>query len=256
MTESVEHCCAAVTDEDKNVKIFKTPTQPVLPKIYYNSRGDKLYILGCSLENKLILGMKFDSRGDGISFYYKYAKECGFKVRSSTTKVDKNKVGSSNGKGVTVIKYFLCSKEGYVTNNKKAGKQVEGKSIHEIPDLYIMNRWKKDIMKKASATNVVLDDASKYDKKKQLMLTKNNLESATSSKEVKDVDIKVLVGSNEVDVNILPPNQCLNKGSARSSKRLKSVKEIASEEKSKKGRICRACGQSGVSHDSRNFPNK
>uniref|UniRef100_A0A803LVK6 Uncharacterized protein n=1 Tax=Chenopodium quinoa TaxID=63459 RepID=A0A803LVK6_CHEQI len=184
MTESVEHCSAAVIDEDMNARIFKTPTQLVLPRIYYNSRGDKEYIPGCSLENKPILGMKFDSLGDG-------------------------------------------------------------KSIREIPYLYIMNRWRKDILKKASTINVFLDDASKYDKKKQLvsdvwskifscvslfeqseddlselirtllssfeeqMLTKNN--PATSSKEVKDADIQVLVGSNEVDVNILPPNQCLNK---------------------------------------------
>ncbi|XP_021775719.1 protein FAR-RED IMPAIRED RESPONSE 1-like [Chenopodium quinoa] len=130
---------------------------------------------------------------------------------------------------------------------------MKGKSIREIPDPYIMNHWRKDILKKASGINVVLDDASKNDKKKQLvsdvwskifnsvslfeqseddlsklirtlssfeeqMLTKNNLENATSSKEVKDADIQVLVGSNEVDVNILPPNQCLNKGSARISK--------------------------------------
>ncbi|XP_021718773.1 protein FAR1-RELATED SEQUENCE 5-like [Chenopodium quinoa] len=127
---------------------------------------------------------------------------------------------------------------------------MNDKSIREIPDLYIMNRWRKDILQKASVINVVLDDASKYDKKKQLeqMLTKNNPENATSSKEVKDVVIQVLVGSNEVDVNILPPNQCLKKGSARSSKRLKSAKEVASEEKSKKGITCRACGQPGVSH--------
>ncbi|XP_021724317.1 protein FAR1-RELATED SEQUENCE 5-like [Chenopodium quinoa] len=147
---------------------------------------------------------------------------------------------------------------------------MKDKSIREIPDLYIMNHWRKDILKKALAINVVLDDASKYDKKKQLvsdvwskifscvslseqseddlselirtlssfeeqMLTKNNPENETSSKEVKDADIQVLFGSNVVDVNILPPNRCLNNGSARSSKRLKSAKEIASEEKSKKG---------------------
>ncbi|XP_021762651.1 protein FAR-RED IMPAIRED RESPONSE 1-like [Chenopodium quinoa] len=168
---------------------------------------------------------------------------------------------------------------------------MKGKSIREIPDLYILNRWRKEVLKKASARNAILDDASKYDKKKQLvsdvwskificvslskqseddlselirtlfsfkeqMLTKNNPENATSLKEVKYANIQVLVGSNEVDVNILPPNQCLNKGSDRSSKRLKSAKEIASEEKSKRGKTCRTCGQSGVSHDSRNCPNK
>ncbi|XP_021775574.1 protein FAR1-RELATED SEQUENCE 5-like [Chenopodium quinoa] len=164
---------------------------------------------------------------------------------------------------------------------------MKGKRVREIPDAYILNRWRKDVLKKAS----VIDDASKYDKKKQLvsdvwskifscvsltdqseddlseiiktlssfeehMISKNNPENAPSLKEVKDADIQVLVGSNEVDVNVLPPNQCLNKGSARSSKRLKSTKEIATEEKYKKGRTCRACGQSGVSHDSRKCPNK
>ncbi|XP_021771184.1 protein FAR-RED IMPAIRED RESPONSE 1-like [Chenopodium quinoa] len=144
---------------------------------------------------------------------------------------------------------------------------MKGKCIREIPDAYILNRWRKDVMKKASVIDVALDDASKYDKNKQLvsdvwskifncvsltdqseddlselirtlssfeekMISKNNPENAPSSKEVKDADIQVLVGSNEVDVNVLPPNQCLNKGSARSSKRLKSAKEIASEEKS------------------------
>ncbi|XP_021773629.1 protein FAR1-RELATED SEQUENCE 5-like [Chenopodium quinoa] len=116
---------------------------------------------------------------------------------------------------------------------------MKGMSIREILGLYIMNRWRKDILKKAlGINNVVLDDASKYDKKKQLvsdvwskifscvslseqseddlselirtlssseeqMLTKNNLKNATSSKEVKYADTQVLVGSNEVDVGNL-----------------------------------------------------
>uniref|UniRef100_A0A803MY26 SWIM-type domain-containing protein n=1 Tax=Chenopodium quinoa TaxID=63459 RepID=A0A803MY26_CHEQI len=365
MSESVEHCSSSVTTEDSNVRIFKTPTQPLLPKIYYNSRGDKEYMPCCSSENKPFLGMIFDSLQDGIAFYYKYANERGFKVRSSTTKSQKNK-DDPTGKGVTLIKYLLCSKEGYVTNNKKSGKQVEGaclkrktmkrvgcpakikfsslygdgvkfsvivdhekrknfvvnfdlatyessctcrmfesqgvlcrhilfvmkgKCVREIPDAYILNRWRKDALKKASVIDVALDDASKYDKKKQLvsdvwskifscvsltdqseddlseliktlssfeeqMISKNNPENAPSSKEVKDADIQVLVGSNKVDVNALPQNQCLNKGSARSSKSLKSAKEIATKAKSKKGRTCIACGKSGVSHDSRNCPNK
>ncbi|XP_021747141.1 protein FAR1-RELATED SEQUENCE 5-like [Chenopodium quinoa] len=168
---------------------------------------------------------------------------------------------------------------------------MKGKCIREILNAYILNRWRKDVLKKASVIDVALVDASKYDKKKQLvsdvwskificvsltdqseddlselirtlssfeeqMISKNNPENAPSSKEVKDADIRVLVGSNEVDVNVLPPNQCLNKGSARNSKRLKSAKEIPSEKKSKKGRTCRACGQSGIFHDSRNYPNK
>uniref|UniRef100_A0A803MWT2 Uncharacterized protein n=1 Tax=Chenopodium quinoa TaxID=63459 RepID=A0A803MWT2_CHEQI len=91
MTERVEHCSVAVTTEDKNVRIFKIPTQHVLLKIYYNPGGDKEYMPGCSLENITFVGMIFDTPEDGIVFYYKYANECGFKVRSSTTKVQKNK---------------------------------------------------------------------------------------------------------------------------------------------------------------------
>ncbi|XP_021747462.1 protein FAR1-RELATED SEQUENCE 5-like [Chenopodium quinoa] len=125
MSESVEHCSSSVTTEDSNVRIFKTPTQPLLSKIYYNFGGDKEYMPCCSSENKPFLGMIFDSLQDGIAFYYKYANECGFKVRSGTTKSQKNK-DDPTGKGVTLIKYLLCSKEGYVTNNKKSGKQVEG----------------------------------------------------------------------------------------------------------------------------------
>ncbi|XP_021756882.1 protein FAR-RED IMPAIRED RESPONSE 1-like [Chenopodium quinoa] len=124
MSENIEHCSSSVTTEDNNVRIFKTPTQPLLPKIYYNSRGDKDY-MPCSSENKPFVGMLFDILQDGIAFYYKYANECGFKVRSSTTKSQKNK-NNPTSKGFTIIKYLLCSKEGYVTNNKKPGKQVEG----------------------------------------------------------------------------------------------------------------------------------
>ncbi|XP_021769823.1 protein FAR1-RELATED SEQUENCE 5-like [Chenopodium quinoa] len=632
MSESVEHCSSSVTTEDRNVRIFKTPTQPLLPKIYYNSGGYKEYTPCCSSENKPFLGMIFDSLQDGIAFYYKYANECGFKVRSSTTKSQKNKddptgavmsyrimkelcggfqnvMGSkndfkifsrdlkvyiSNADGATFVQNLerkvKTSKGGYffdycvdesrhltcvfwadvigrrdyqlfgdslsfdstydtnkyslifcpftgVDNHKRCvtfcaalfskedidsfvwlfqnflkcmGREpsciitdqypamgiaiekvftktkhrlcmwhimrkvpekvgtdfcketdflkklsavvwdreivlmdlfmggllrstsrsegensffcnftnphvtcveffiryetaldaqrheqdelymlnklepqlvtnlhlekhaadiytraifydfqeecqgacfscgvescsslygdcvefsvivdhekrknfdvnfdlityessctcrmfesqgvlcrhilfvMKGKCVREIPDAYILNRWRKDVLKKASVIDVALDDASKYDKKKQLvsdvwskifscvsltnqseddlsefiktlssfeeqMIAKNNHENAPSSKEVKDANIQVLVGSNEVDVNVFPPTQCLYKGSARSSKRLKSAKEIATEEKSKKGRTCRACGQSGVSHDSRNCPNK
>uniref|UniRef100_A0A803KPV8 Uncharacterized protein n=1 Tax=Chenopodium quinoa TaxID=63459 RepID=A0A803KPV8_CHEQI len=76
-------------------------------------------------------------------------------------------------------------------------------------------------------------------------------EEGVSYKEGKEADVQLFVGSNVVDVDILPSNQCLNKGSARSSKRLKSAKEVASEEKSKRGRTCRACGQSGSTGQNR-----
>uniref|UniRef100_A0A803MZC7 Uncharacterized protein n=1 Tax=Chenopodium quinoa TaxID=63459 RepID=A0A803MZC7_CHEQI len=135
MTESVEHCSATVTTEDKDVRIFKTPTQPVLPNLYYNSGGDKEYMPGCSLENIPFVGMIFDTLED-------------------------------------------------------------------------------DVLKKAYVINDVVDDASKYGKKKQLVSdvwSKIFSCLVQNSKEVKDADIQVLVGSNEVDLNILHPNQRLNK---------------------------------------------
>ncbi|XP_021733079.1 protein FAR1-RELATED SEQUENCE 5-like [Chenopodium quinoa] len=46
---------------------------------------------------------------------------------------------------------------------------IKGKFIREIPDAYILNRWRKFVLKKAFAIYVALDDASKYDKKKQLV---------------------------------------------------------------------------------------
>ncbi|XP_021724413.1 protein FAR1-RELATED SEQUENCE 5-like [Chenopodium quinoa] len=125
MSESIEHCSSSVTTEDNNVRIFKTGTQPLLPKIYYNFGGDKEYMPCCSSENKLFVGMIFDTLQDGIAFYYKYANQCGFKVRYSTTKSQKNK-NDPTSKGVTIIKYLLYSKEGYVKNNKKSCKQVKG----------------------------------------------------------------------------------------------------------------------------------
>ncbi|XP_021769747.1 uncharacterized protein LOC110733999 [Chenopodium quinoa] len=445
MSESVEHCSSSVTIEDNNVRIFKTPPQPLLPKIYYNSGGDKEYMPSCSLENKPFVGMIFDTLQDGIAFYYKYANECGFKVRSSTNKSQKNK-DDPTGKGVNCMgrepsciitdqdptmgiaieklsaivldreidphvfvdgrnsvmeEFDLVDHEWFAYMFKikhlwipayfrdlfiggllRSTSRSEGANgffcnftkphvtcveffvryetvldaqRHEQDELIRLNKLdsqlvthlhlekhaavvftraifydfqeecegacfscsaesysslfrdgvefsiiidhekRKNFDKRCSEKsldsiiNVALDDASKYDKKKQLvsdvcskifscvsltdqykddlyelirtlssfeeqMISKNNPENGPSSKEVKDADIQVLVGLNEVNVNILPPNQCLNKGSARSSKKLKSVKEIAIEQKSKKGRTCRACGQSSVSHDSRNCP--
>lgn len=84
-------------------------------------------------------------------------------------------------------------------------------------------------------------------------------EATRKDQTASDADIlELLVGSKSGEVDVLPPNVCLTKGSGRSSKRLKSAKEKAVEVNTtaKKGRTCKACGQSGVNHDSRNCPNK
>ncbi|XP_056695206.1 protein FAR1-RELATED SEQUENCE 1-like [Spinacia oleracea] len=73
-------------------------------------------------------------------------------------------------------------------------------------------------------------------------------EATRKDQTASDADIlELLVGSKSGEVDVLPPNVCLTKGSGRSSKRLKSAKEKAVEVNTtaKKGRTCKACGQSG-----------
>ncbi|XP_021746211.1 uncharacterized protein LOC110712100 [Chenopodium quinoa] len=364
---------------DVNVSIFIAPSHALLTRTVYNTKGGKEFKPGWSMENKPIFRMKFNCLQDGIDFYYKYASECGFKIRSSTSKVEKKLTGPDallskedvesfvwlfqnilkcmgnepscliidqdpamelcavvwdreiepnefvDGWNTVMEKYDLvaheCCNSTYgdgvefsivVDNERQRNFDVtfdlstlectytckmfesqgvlcrhilfimKGKSISEIPEHYVLTHWRKDVKKKSTS----VDEAINFDKKKRLifdvcskmfscvslaegceddmsdfvkylssfeeeLMKKKN---GVSFKEGKEADIQLFVGSNDVDVDILPLSQCLNKGSARSSKFLKSAKEVVVEEKSKKGRTCRACGQSGVSHDSRNCP--
>ncbi|XP_021717459.1 uncharacterized protein LOC110685269 [Chenopodium quinoa] len=116
----------------------------------------------------------------------------------------------------------------------------ERKSVSEIPKHYVLNRWRKDVKKKPTSA----DEASNFDKKKQLIFNvwskmffcvslakgcDDDLSDFVNFKEGKEASIQLFVGSNVVDVDILPPSQCLNKRSTRSYKRLKSVKEVQVE---------------------------
>ncbi|XP_021758391.1 protein FAR1-RELATED SEQUENCE 1-like [Chenopodium quinoa] len=116
---------------------------------------------------------------------------------------------------------------------------MKGKSISEILEHYVLNRWRKDVKKKPTS----VDEASNFDKNKQLItdVWLKMFSCVYVSKKAKKL-IQLFVRSNVVDVDILTPNQCLNKRSARSSKHLKSAKDVAAEEESKKIRTCRACG--------------
>uniref|UniRef100_A0A803M7N0 ALOG domain-containing protein n=1 Tax=Chenopodium quinoa TaxID=63459 RepID=A0A803M7N0_CHEQI len=78
--------------------------------------------------------------------------------------------------------------------------------------------------------------------------------SPVDKREAKNKHIELFVGSNDIVVDILPPNKSSNKGSG-SGKRKKSDKEIAIEESQRKDRLCRTCGQR-TNHDSRNCPQK
>ncbi|XP_021715170.1 protein FAR1-RELATED SEQUENCE 5-like [Chenopodium quinoa] len=82
----VEHSSSIVTPADVSVSILKTPSQHVVPRILHNSKGEKEYIPGCSLQKKPVLGMKFDSLQDGIDFYSN--KE--WFVSTNKSRVEKN----------------------------------------------------------------------------------------------------------------------------------------------------------------------
>ncbi|XP_021759459.1 protein FAR1-RELATED SEQUENCE 5-like [Chenopodium quinoa] len=55
-----------------------------------------------------------------------YASDCGFKIHSSTSKVEKKLTGPDGKKGLVLIKYLVGNKEGFVNGNKKDKKDVEG----------------------------------------------------------------------------------------------------------------------------------
>ncbi|XP_024640717.1 protein FAR1-RELATED SEQUENCE 5-like [Medicago truncatula] len=62
-------------------------------------------------ELKPKVGQIFDTLAEGKLFYQNYAHNVGFSVRSSSETTDKN--------GVKRWKYFVCSKEGYLSDKKK-----------------------------------------------------------------------------------------------------------------------------------------
>ncbi|KAL2893436.1 Protein FAR1-RELATED SEQUENCE 7 [Bienertia sinuspersici] len=54
--------------------------------------------------------MKFDSLEEGVTFYRNYAKVCGFTTHMSSVK--------KSSDGVVLIKYCVCSKEGFKETQK------------------------------------------------------------------------------------------------------------------------------------------
>jgi len=74
-------------------------------------------VSSCEDESKPKVGQVFDTLEEGELFYKNYAYIVGFSVRSSTLTKDKNGVGR--------WKYFVCSKEGYLSTKKKDVEQSE-----------------------------------------------------------------------------------------------------------------------------------
>jgi FAR1 DNA-binding domain-containing protein len=71
----------------------------------------KQYIPHCDKDLIPILHMMFETLNEGIEFYKKYARACGFDVRLSTEK---------KYKGVITTRYCVCSKEGERGENSNA----------------------------------------------------------------------------------------------------------------------------------------
>ena len=83
---------------------------------------------------KPFVGQLFTTVDDGHLFYTNYANQCGFGVRKGTdTKSQKSRkykeeTKKADEKAVTVWKYFLCSRQGYISSRVVANKKDESSS--------------------------------------------------------------------------------------------------------------------------------
>ncbi|XP_056695421.1 protein FAR1-RELATED SEQUENCE 9-like [Spinacia oleracea] len=133
---------------------------------------------------------------------------------------------------------------------------MKGKFLCEIPSKYLLRRWSKDALKQPMSNFEEDTEDHLFELVEKLSVFEEELkkkkcgegEATRKDQTASDADIlELLVGSKYGEVDVLPPNVCLTKGSGRSFKRLKSAKEKAVEVNTtaKKGRTCKACGQSG-----------
>ncbi|KAL2893439.1 Protein FAR1-RELATED SEQUENCE 5 [Bienertia sinuspersici] len=68
--------------------------------------------------------MKFESLEEGVTFYRNYAKVCGFTTRMSSVK--------KSSDGVVLIKYCVCSKEGFKETQKVALKSNQNRAVTRV----------------------------------------------------------------------------------------------------------------------------
>ena len=67
----------------------------------------------CEDDKKPFVGLVFENLENAFDFYTRYAKICCFDIRSATT---------CKCKGVIVLKYFVCSREGFMVSRVKKNK--------------------------------------------------------------------------------------------------------------------------------------
>lgn len=68
--------------------------------------------------SKPVEGQLFETLGGGVDFYQKYATMVGFDIRHSTVKKDRD--------GRVVLKYLVCSRQGFKSVSKCTSKILEG----------------------------------------------------------------------------------------------------------------------------------
>ncbi|CAO2840883.1 unnamed protein product [Amaranthus hypochondriacus] len=95
------------------VEFEGTQTPRIITQVTPN--GSTVWIPHCDLDKKPIVGMTFENLDKALDFYTKYAEICGFDICSSTT---------YKNKGIVVLKYFVCSREGILKSKPKKSEDV------------------------------------------------------------------------------------------------------------------------------------
>ena len=80
---------------------------------HVSPNGSTVWFPYCEDDKKPFVGMIFEKLEKACDFYTGYARYCGFDIRSATT---------YKSKGVIVLKYFVCSREGFMVSRVKKNK--------------------------------------------------------------------------------------------------------------------------------------
>ncbi|KAJ9536489.1 hypothetical protein OSB04_un000326 [Centaurea solstitialis] len=182
-----------------------------------------------------------------------------------------------------------CSCNFFIRNGilcRHALKVLINDGCDSIPDMYILRRWRRDLIppqwmpararygeidldiERLLGSAFVIFERMVDKVRNEKLLVEKFVDKLTSMDDELDVVVPVkstidrnnetiqeLMGvSDPDDVNIFPPSRIRNKGCGR-GKRLVGVRDKAVEKAKKPKRMCRTC-QKEVSHDSRNRPKR
>ena len=92
---------------------YQTVTKTPRTITHVNPNGSTVWFLYCEDDKKPFGGMIFENLEKAFDFYTGYARNCGFDIRSATT---------YKSKGVIVLKYIVCSREGFMVSRVKKNK--------------------------------------------------------------------------------------------------------------------------------------